>query len=197
MARTARSTRSSAKADAVHKAEGVLEGISTKDWNNKVMTNIKVDGDWYGLGSGKIPEDILEGDIIAFDYTVNSKNGKEYKNAVAKTLELIEEGPGEDAKPAVKTGGSSYNKSDDTHKSILRQVAYKVAGQGIVAAIVGDKLKIGAKNQYDVIMDHIHNAADDIYLRLVNSDGYPTLESQIVDSIDDDDDDDLGDFDDN
>lgn len=192
--RRARGGRTAAPKKEYFEGDGVVTKIDFFTWNNKDLYNITVDGTKYGIGEGE-PEDVYEGDTIEFDWyesTKVDKQGNPYRNMVRKSINVTKEGTGQTA-----NSGSSAS-YDDTQNSIVMQACFKAAGELIGSAIGGGQLKIPAKSQYDTIMQYFFDAADAMYLKVKDSDNFPTAEGTIVDSIDDDDDfdDDVGDFDD-
>ena len=191
-------------------AQGVYTETSQKAWNNKVLYNWKINGEWYGVGDRE-PDGIYEGDTISFEF----KNGKMkddgsfYKNLIGKSVQVVAAGAapaqaapvGNTAAPAQAAYTPASGGADDRQKNIVMQSSMRTAAQLLGAAITSGNLtlpanaKSGAKKTagYDAMVLAFGKLTDDIYLKAMNIDGYVTQDEAIIDSMDDDD---MGDFDD-
>ena len=90
--------------------EGKVEKISEKPAGKGVVYNVCLsiegqDDEWFGHGFDK--PDFFEGDVIEFDIEWNG----EYANFDKNTINILEEGDGEPAKPARKPARSSGRSS--------------------------------------------------------------------------------------
>lgn len=183
-------------------AEGVLEQVTTRPYGNKTLYNYKVGDAWYGIGDTE-PDGVYEGDTIKFDYKQGKHNPKGgfYLNAIKGSFVVLQEAPVAEAAPS--TGAAItpavHQDPDDRTRSIIMQASMKVAAQLLSGAVGGEKpvLKIPAKGAEDTLMGFFDRTADHIYLKILDTGNYPTLDGQVIDSIDDDfDDEDVGEFDD-
>lgn len=127
---------------------GQVQQIQERQTAMGVMYNIKVGGEWYGLGSFK--PSFAEGANISFDYVQKGN----FKNVTSRSIEVGVAAP---AAPAKATRGApSGNAKDDywaakeerdvgTQRAIQLQASRNAAIAFIVPAAVAGLVKLPAK----------------------------------------------------
>jgi len=192
-------TRGGAAATAVpagaqsFSASGVLSEIKTMTFGNKTLYTYVVDGTWYGAGDKDIA-DVYVGDTIAFDWKNGKANPKKpgefYKNLIPNSVTVTQEGAG--AAPAaagdtIAPATTAAPAQGDIQKMIVMQAMSKAGTQLLGDAIACGALKLPNKDKLGALLGFADRIIDHLYLKSITTELHPTLDGDLVDSLDDDD----------
>jgi len=160
--------------------EGKIEKVFVKDfgeedqYGNQYAVNIKVDGNWYGMGKKKKPaanvkagdnwHQLAEGDVIEAVSQSVERNGRTYNNVRSSDITLKEAASGNignntgNVRP-VSSGTSSARpvNTDNRQDAIMRQSAMGYAAQIIAGTLT-------SKSDLDQAACDVVRIANDYFL---------------------------------